>query len=203
MGASASSSGSFNDGSLVEDVHQIKGLAFASLHTFVTEAYGQATWAKLMEELPPSTAALFDDIDTAEWYPETEMRRIVHVVYQHLAEDDDDRFVEIVRGVAKVAIHRFFGMILTIATGRFVLRNIPTFWKRIRRGPATLRTETASDGRVLIHYSDYRYCRDRIYRLISLANCQAAAFAVTKKLPKAEITKWDRYSMTLAFTLDE
>jgi hypothetical protein len=131
------------------------------------------------------------------------MRRVVHLMYQHLAQDDDERFLALMRGVALVGINRFFGMILTITTARFVLRNIPAFWRRVRRGPAVLHTEASDDGRVLVHYSDYRYCRDRIYRLVSVANCQAAAFAATKKLPQAEVAKWDRYSMTLAFTLDE
>lgn len=200
---SASSSGSFSDGSLVDDIHQVKGLALASIQTYVIETFGQPMWDALMDQLPPRTSGLFDDVDTSDWYPETEVRRVVHVLYQHLAEDDDERFMEIMRGIALVGINRFFGMILTISTARFVLRNIPSFWKRVRRGPAVLSTETTDDGRVLVHYSDYRYCRDRVYRLISLANCQAAAFAATKKLPQAEIAKWDRYSMTLAFTLDE
>ena len=198
-----SSSGSFTDGSLVNDIQQVKGLAFESVKTYVNEEFGKRDWEALMELLPPSTRGLLDDIDTSQWYPETEMRRIVHLMYQHLAEDDDERFKEIMRGVAMVGINRFFGMILTITKGSFVLRNIPTFWKRVRLGPASLHTETAPDGRVLVHYSDYRYCRDRVYRMISLANCQAAAFAATKKLPKAEVVKWDRYSMTLGFTVDD
>ncbi|PRQ06889.1 hypothetical protein [Enhygromyxa salina] len=199
----ASSSGSFSDGSIVDDVHQIKGLALASVQTHVIETFGQAEWDALMKLLPPRTSGMFEDVDTGDWYPETEMRRVVHALYQHLAQDDDERFMALMRGVATVGINRFFGMILTITTGRFVLRNIPAFWRRVRRGPAVLHTETDAAGRVLVHYSDFRYCRDRIYRLVSLANCEAAAYAATKRLPKGEVAKWDRYSMTLAFTLTD
>ena len=57
-------------------------------------------------------------------------------------------------------------------------------------------------GPVLIHYEDFRYCRDPIYRHLSMANCQALVLAATGKVPKAKVLIWNRTSMTLAFEVD-
>ena len=83
----------------------------------------------------------------------------------------------------------------------FVLRKVPVLWTRLRRGPAKLRAEVTNDGRVLIHYEDFRYCRDPLYRLLSIANCQALVLAATDRLPQAEVIDCTRTTMTLSFRL--
>lgn len=199
----SSSGGSTGGGSIHDDVQEVKGFAFETMRLHLTQEFGEPAWDALMDALPRRTRAVFDEAQLTQWYPETEMRRFIHVVYDQLAERDDERFKDITRGVALAGINRFFRMILSLASGRFVLRKIPVFWQRIRQGPAVLVTELAADGRVLIHYQGFRYCRDPIYRLLSIANCQAVAQAATGKIPAGEVIAAARDSMTLAFTLDE
>ena len=197
--SAASLSSSTGEGSLADDIQQVKGLTFTTIRKYIIEARGQKQWDAVMEKMPLRTHRLFEELDDSQWYPETEMRRLIHAIHDHVAKGDEQEFVELFRGVAHAGISRFFRMILTLASGQFVLRNIPTFWKRLRRGPARLESEQSPDGVVKIHYDDYRYCRDRIYRILSIANCQAAAHSACGKYPRASIEVWDRHSMTLVF----
>lgn len=199
-GPSASTSASIS--SVTDDVQQVKGLTFDTARMHFCEQYGDEAWDLLMESLPRHTRKIFDEADFNEWYPEGEMRRFMHAVHEQLAHGDEQRFMEIVRGLALAGISRFFRMLLGLASARFVLRKVPVVWKRLRRGPAELRTELTDDGRVLIHYEDFRYCRDPIYRQLSMANCQALVQAATGKVPRAKVLVWDRTSMTLAFEVD-
>ena len=176
---------------------------FETIRDYVKMEYGQEQWERMMYLLPQRTVDLFANVDLSEWYPESELRRFLHLSFDMLAEEDEAKFAELAGKVALVGIRRFFKMIPTLESGRFVLRNVPSLFRRIRRGPATVRVEPSDDGRVLLHYEDFRYCRDRLYRSMAVASCQAAAFAATGKMPEGKVQTWDRSSMVLAFTLDE
>ena len=51
-----------------------------------------------------------------------------------------------------------------------------------------------------VQCTGYSYCHDHVYRLLSIANCQAIVVAATKLVPRAEVLRHDRTSMTLAFS---
>ncbi|MCA9699947.1 MAG: hypothetical protein KC431_20650 [Myxococcales bacterium] len=189
--------------SVLDDVQQLKGLTFETARRHITAEFGAPVWESLMAALPRHTQALFKEANINDWYPESEMRRFIHVLHDKLAEGNDERFLEIARGLAMAGINRFFRMILNLASAGFVLRKVPVLWTRLRRGPAKLRAEVTNDGRVLIHYEDFRYCRDPLYRLLSIANCQALVLAATDRLPQAEVIDCTRTTMTLSFRLPE
>ena len=197
-----SSSGTFSAASLAQDLQEVKGLVLATVREYVLEKHHKSKWDELMYLLPRRTSEAFENPQITEWYPETDMRRFVHLAHELLADNSDEKFLELSRNVALTGINRFFRMIPTLTSSRFVLRQIPTLFSRIRRGTATVST-VVEGGEVSIHYIDYRYCRDRMYRLMALGSCQAAVFAATKKIPVGEVRRWDRASMTLAFKLDE
>lgn len=192
---------STTEGLIISDVQLVKGLTFDTASRYFAAEFGQDRWDALLAKLPPEIAQLVREADINEWYPEAELRRLMRLVYTELADRRADRFMELARGLALAGISRFFRVLMNFASGRFVLRKVPVIWKRLRRGPATLTTEIAEDGRVLVHYDNYIYCHDAVYRLLSMANCQALVFAATKKIPKAEVVRHDRLTMTLAFTL--
>lgn len=203
---SSASSGSMSAASssadsVVDSDQLVKGLTFQTARRHLTARFGEPAWQALMSELPRRTRKLFDEALTTEWYPEAEMRRFMHVVHAQLAEGDDQRFGEIARDLAAAGISRFFRMLVGLASARFVLLKVPVVWKRLRQGPAQLHAEATDDGRVLIHYDNYRYCRDPIYRQLSIANCQALVVAAVNEVPVAEVLRHDSRSMTLAFTL--
>lgn len=200
-GSSSTSAASSSADSVIDSDQLVKGLTFQTARRHLTQQFGDEAWRSLMDELPRRTRKLFDDAQTSEWYPEAEMRRFMHRVHAQLAEGDDDRFGEIARDLAAAGISRFFRMMVGFASARYVLLKVPVVWKRLRQGPAQLRAEATDDGRVLIHYENYRYCRDPIYRQLSIANCQALVVAAVGKVPAAEVLRHDTRSMTLSFTL--
>lgn len=188
------------EGSIIDE-QLVKGLTFQTARRHMQDVYGEDAWDLMMTALPRRTRALFEEAETTEWYPEAELRRFIHVIHEQLAAGDDERFREIARGLALAGISRFFRMLMGLTSGRFVLQKVPVVWKRLRTGPATITTSIAADGRVLVRYDNYRYCRDPIYRQLSIANCEALVVAATGEIPRATVVEHDRYSMTLAFEL--
>lgn len=196
---SPGSSGSFSAASLAEDTQQVKGLVFETIRIYVIENHNKPQWDRLMYLLPQRTVDVFENAEISAWYPESELRRFAHLAFELLADEDVKKFEELVREIAHMVIKRFFKMIPTLASARFVLRNVPAFFRRIRRGTATLKVEAGEGGEILVHYDDFRYCRDRLYRGMALICCQAAAEAATGERIEGKVARWDRSSMTLSF----
>jgi len=180
---------------------EVKGLALDTMRRYLIERYGEPGWGSLVATLPQGTRALIAEVEINEWYPEAELRRLVTAIHAQLAEGDDQRFREIIRALALGGINRVFRALLGLSSARFVLEKVPVIWTRLRRGPSVVTVDATDDTRVLIHYEDFRYCGDPIYRQFSIANCQALVVAAKQAVPKAKVVIWDDDSMTLSFEL--
>lgn len=196
---SASSGASGVRANATGDVPLVKSGTFETIHRYVQAEFGEDAFQELLTHLSPELAERLVQADLNGWYPEAELHEVIHAIHEHLAGGDDERFLTIARGLALAGISRFFRVVIGFASARFVLRKVPVLWTRLRRGPASLVSEVAEDGRVLVHYSDYEYCYDPVYRLLSIANCQALVVAATKEIPAAMVMRYDDTSMTLAF----
>jgi hypothetical protein len=190
---------SMSEGVVVSDIQLVKGATFDTAKRYFPAMVGDERWASVLAALPNETAALIDEADINEWYPESELRRLIYEIHGQLAAGDDEQFLAIARGLMLAGVSRFFRVLINFASAQFVLRKVPVVWARIRRGPAILTSEVEADGRVLIHYDDYIYSDDAVYRLLSIANCQALVVAATKQVPRAEVRCFDARSMTLEF----
>lgn len=182
---------------------QVKGLTFLTARKHFIAQLGEEGFGELIDPLDDELCALFTEAELNGWYPESQLRTFIYRVHGHLANGDDERFMELARDLALAGISRFFRMLMNLASARFVLRKVPVVWTRLRRGPATLEAEVTDDGRVLVHYRDYCYSDDAVYRLLSVANCQALVVAATGKVPVSEVETFDANSMTLSFVLPQ
>lgn len=189
------------DGSIIDDIQQVKGLTFAMSRQHLIAKFGEEAWNGLMESLPLRTRALFEGVEFDDWYPEAELRRFMKAVHAQLAEGSNQRFVELSRELAKERLQKFFGMLWGLRSARFVIGKMPVIWRRLRRGPAEVWTERIEGGLVLVHYDNFRFCRDSVYRQMMIAECQAVVMAVDKDVPKVDVVNWDRYSMTISVRL--
>jgi hypothetical protein len=174
----------------------VRGLTFLTARTYFIDTWDEATFERLMLALPDETRSLFTEAMMSEMYPEAHMQRFMHRVYDELAAGDDEAFLEIVRGLALAGVSKFFKVLLGFASARFVLRKIPTIFARLREGTAVLTVEEG-DAAVQIHYAEFPFCRDHVYRLLSLGNCQAIVMAATKEIPEGHVVRYGPDSMTL------
>lgn len=179
----------------------VKGSTLHTAGRHFPTVLGQARWDAIVAKLPADTQRLLDSADFNEWYPEWQLRRVVHLLFEDAAEGDRERFLELVRGMTTAGISRFFRLLINFSSGAFALRKIPIMWDRFRQGPASVESEVTGDGRVLLHYTDYAYASDPVYRLLSVGNVQAIVYAATRKIPDWQVVCFDDDSMTLAFVI--
>lgn len=181
----------------------VKGLTFQTARRFFTNEFGPETFEVLMAGIPAESRALFEDASINDWYPEEHLRSFIHRVYEVVAKGDDERFEAIARDLALAGISRFFRMLINLASPRFALRKVPVVWRRLRRGTAVLETEVTDAGTIIVRYTDFPYCGDRIYRMLSMSNCQALVVAACGKVPVARLLSHAETSMTLEFTMPD
>lgn len=195
----------FNEPAAVADAQSgeqfVKGLTLHTAVQHLPRVIGGVTWEAMIAKLPEDTRDVLAAVDINQWYPEYHLERMMHLLFEDIALGDREHFLDIVRGLSKAGVSRFFRLLINLSSGRFVLRKIPVLWDRVRKGPARLRSECTDDGRVLIHYENYKYASDPLYRLLSVANIQAVVEAATRKIPTWELVAHGPDSMTLAFTI--
>ncbi len=179
---------------------EVKVLTFITMRSFVPRRMGEDAYASMRAGLSPETLASFDLEDPGEWVPEAHMHEVMRWVYDQMLESDDDAYLEFARDLAKAGISRFLRIFLSLASERFVLSKIPTVWKRLRRNAGQVSSEHA-DGIIRLSYDGFPFFGDRVYRLLSLANCEALVFAATKRLPLGAVKHWSKSSMILEFEL--
>lgn len=180
---------------------QVKGLTFVTARRFFTTHFGEDVYEGLVRALPAGDQELFDNAQIDEWYDEHTLRRFIHEVYIQVAEADDAYFMQILRELALAGVSRFFRVLINFASARFVLKKVPVVWDRLRRGPATLHAEVVDEETIRIHYDGFPFCGDRVYRMLSVCNCQALVVAACKRVPECEVTEWTENSMVLQFTV--
>ena len=181
-------------------IQSVKGLTFLTARKHFIDKLGEERWEELIAPLDDEVKDLFVNAQLNLFYPEAHMRTFMHQLYYDLAGEDDEAFCAICRELALAGVSRFLRIFINLASARFVLKKVPVVWKRLRDGPAVLRAEV-DDDRIRIHYEDFIFCHDHVYRLLSLSNCQALVEAATGEVPLCRILSYTNGTMCLEFLL--
>lgn len=179
---------------------EVKALTFVTMRSFLPGHFGEGSYQRLRAALSSETIAVLDQADASDWVSERHMHELMRQVYDGLLDADDDGYMEFARALALAGISRFLKIFLSLASERFVLRKIPVVWTRLRRNAGAV-TAQVEDDIVRLSYDGFPYLSDRVYRLLSLANCQALVYAATQKLPLGHVKHWAKDSMILEFEL--
>ncbi len=126
--------------------------------------------------LPPHRAIAQDPLPS-QWYPEEALQDLIAALHHVLCDDDDDTFRDLCREVANHGFGRFFRLLASLSSPRFVFRQLPTIWGLARRSGAEVTTETSADGAIL-HVRNFPYYADPRHRMLNvgtmLALCDVA-----------------------------
>jgi hypothetical protein len=152
--------------------HEVKGAWFVTTHAYVTESHGRPRLDAVAERLPPDVRPTLIDPIASQWYPEEHLQALLHALMDELARGDHDRFLQEIRGASEQGIHRFFRALVRLSSPSFILRQAPTTWKVLRRGPGTMASHPVPDGTV-IHYRAFPFYDDEHYRLMTLGTVGA------------------------------
>lgn len=181
---------------------QVKALTFKTLRTFLPEYLGPQRAQILVGRLSPQTAALLNEPESYEWVAEKHLHELMLRIYEDAFRGNDEAFLDFARALAVSGINRFLRVFLSLASERFVLRKIPVVWDRLRRNAGSV-VAVVGDDTVRLEYGGFRLFGERVYRLLSLANCQALVLAATQRIPKGTIVSWSEDTLVLEFSLNE
>lgn len=155
-------------------MNEVKGIWFESARTHVRDRYGQGMLDELVQAVAPEYRSAITDPLAGAWYPEEALQQLLAAMSSIMAGDDPREFVRIIEESTEHAVGRFFRLLLQIGRPAFALRNVPTLWERVRRGPGRVEVELAR-GVAAIAYRDFPYFGDPHYRLMTIGTLSAVA----------------------------
>ena len=85
-------------------------------------------------------------------------------------------------GCTEIGVSRFFRVLLRLSTPGFVLRQVPTMWRHIRRGRGEVRVRE-EDGAFVLEYSDFPWFADPLYEHLTVGSVRALVRIATGKAP--------------------
>lgn len=150
---------------------EVKGIWFVSLRTWAERELGAAAIARLCAAMPEH-GGLVDTALASEWYPEDALLELLRALRKE-AGHDERRFVEMARRCSHEAVGRFFRVILGLTSPRFLLKQVPTLWRRIRRGDQVAIEVDTDDVGGTIHYRGFPYFRHEEYLWLTEGSLRA------------------------------
>ncbi len=135
--------------------------------------------------LPPDVRQVLLEPIPAEWYPEETLQTALRVMRQEIAPDRA-HFVAVIDGCTEIGISRFFRALLRVVSPAFVLRQVPTMWRQIRRDDTRVTVEV-NENRAVIHYAGFPYFADDNYRALTEGSLRAVVRTSTGRDPKVTI----------------
>lgn len=177
--------------------NEVKGVWFVTARDYVAERHGQARLDAMVQRMGPQMGPTLADPAVSAWYPEGHLQAMLRALDAELAAGDPDRFVDEIVGCSEQGMGRFFRSLARLASPGFVLRQSPTTWKMLRRGPGTMQAQRV-DGGTLIRYREFPYFHDPLYRLMAVGTVQSLVEVSTGARVAVEVAHWAASELDLA-----
>lgn len=166
---------------------EVKGVWFVTAKSYLLGQRGPEAVEWVAERLDPAFRNAMLEPLTSGWYPERALAQGLDGMREVLGAVDDEVFCRIMRECTEIGVNRFFRALLRSSSPEFVLRQIPTMWRHIRRGQGRVDVERAPGG-TLIHYSDFPWFEDVNYRLLVKGSLGAIVAIAARRLPPVDIS---------------
>ena len=151
---------------------EVKGTWFVTLRTWSAREL-PGSLSDLAAAMP-RYAHVITDPAQGEWYPEDALLELFVALWDHVGHDRE-RFIEISRQVSHEAVGRFFRVLLGLSSPGFLLKQVPTMWRRLRRGDEAEVRVTTEPGASVIHYRNFPWFDHEVYVLFTLGSLTAMA----------------------------
>ena len=174
---------------------RVKGTWFVVARDYILETYGADVAAQMEAYFDSDVLDAWRDPVAASWYPEEALRMALMALHQVPCEGDLKRFEATCAACTTRGIDRFFSVVLAMSTPQLVLRGVPTMWKMIRRGPATVRVRGIPEGSE-VSYVGFPFFVDVRYRVLTQASLAAIIQRCRGETPHVEIVEWTADSLT-------
>jgi hypothetical protein len=151
---------------------EIKGTWFVTLQTWCARER-PGSLAEL-ERRMPKYGALIREPQQGEWYPEEGLHELFDALFEVL-DRDPRAFIEASRQVSHEAVGRFFRVLLGLSSASFLLRQVPTMWKRLRRDDGATVEVESRPGESLVRYRDFPWFDHDVYVHFTIGSLTALA----------------------------
>lgn len=168
------------------DRSEVKGSWFVTGRAYLLREGGDGLLQRVGKHLADDRRpCLFEPIASL-WYPEEDLQCVLSGVRSEVALGSSGRFLTCMEGCTEIGINRFFRVLLRLTSTPFVLRQVPTMWRQIRRGAGTVEVEER-DGVIVVRYSAFPYFADENYRIMTQGSLMALVAASTGERPDVHI----------------
>ena len=165
-------------------VSEVKGAWFVAARAWLEARGSLEATARALR--PDVRQVLLEPIPAA-WYPETTLQASMQALRDQVAPERA-QFVAAMDACTEVGTSRFFRALLRMASPQFVLRQVPTMWRHIRKGDARIHVET-EERRAVVHYASFPWFADENYRLLTEGALRALVRTCTGSTPKVTILR--------------
>jgi hypothetical protein len=174
----------------------LKGTWFVTSRRYLAERHGEAVLQQVIDRMAPEHGAILADPLASEWYPEDASLDMLTVFLEHLCNRNPERYDALIEESTTFGIGRFFRVLLKLGTPGFILKQAPTFWKQLRRGPGTMTVQ--AEGKVhRVRYAQFPFLRYDAYRLCFPAQLRALGSVSASSPPAVTVVTVDDNSITL------
>ncbi len=150
---------------------EVKGSWFVSLKACLEAGNGEELH-RVVAVLPREHREALSDPIASHWYPEDALAAALKAVNDELAQGNRSRFVDRMDAFTEVGVSRFFRVMLRVSGVRFVLRQVPTMWRQIRRGDGEVEVVDVPGG-VEVRYSRFPRFADPLYEDLTVGSLRA------------------------------
>ena len=173
---------------------EVKGIWFDTARGWLRREVGEEKLARIDARVSPAHRGVLLEPVVAEWYPEEALAELLAAMRAELTDGSRREFMRLIEEITLEGVGRFFRLVLSLASPRFVLRKVPVLWNRLRRGDGRVDVEITTD-RIKLHYRDFPYFDAENYRLMTVATLAGVCKAAGSQTPRVEIVGWTHDSL--------
>lgn len=176
--------------------HEVKGVWFITARAEVESTFGRDALEVLVESVPAPHRKVIAEPLTSEWYPEEALQACLRSLRMDLMRGESARFGRFLEGCTERGVGTFFSALLRISTPRFVLSQVPTMWRHIRRGPGHVEVEHG-ERETTLRYRAFPFFDDPIYEELTVASVGAVVRVCTRTDPDITVARVTDHSLDL------
>jgi len=149
---------------------EVKGPWFVAMRAWLDANASGEVSARVLERMPAEHRGALREPLPSEWYPEEALASALAAVDAEIARGDREAFLALMEACTEIGLSRFFRVLLRISTPGFVLRQVPTMWRQIRRGAGEVEV-VEQDGIAELRYRAFPWFEDRATSCSRWAAC--------------------------------
>lgn len=183
---------------------EVKGAWFCSALDYARELHGDAQVDEWVAHSHPAYREVYANPIASAWYPEACFQEALSMLYERVAQENDRVFEKLIEGCTERGVNLLFRMLIRVSAPAFVLRRLPTMWRQIRRGAGHVDVMQEA-GHSMVHYSEFPWFKDPLYRLLTVGSLRALVRTCTQESPRIEVLDYgvDQLSLRIAYRAQE